>query len=128
MRCEVTGISMPGRAERMISLQGEGGAGGGVELGGVVGFVDGEAVAFELGELGGEAEELLHADGEVGAVEEAAAALDGQGLHLGEVRVPAGGADDDAAAEGEHGAHVFNGGFGSGEVDDDVDAGQIGAR
>ena len=45
----------------------------------------------------------------------------------GKVRVPAGGADDDAAAEGEHGAHVFDGGFGSGEVDDHVDAGEVGS-
>ena len=40
--------------------------------------------------------------------------------------VPAGGADDDAAAERQHGAHVFDGGFGSGEVDDHVDTGEIG--
>jgi hypothetical protein len=68
----------------------------------------------------------LHADGEVGSVEQRAAALDGQGLHLVEMRVPAGGADDDAAAEGEDGAHVFNRGLGGGEVDDHVHAGQIG--
>jgi len=40
------------------------------------------------------------------------------------MRVPAGGADDDAAAEGEHGAHVLDCGFGVGEVDDRVDASQ----
>ena len=49
--------------------EGDGGAGWGVELGDVMGFGDGESVAFELGQRGGEAEKLLHADGEVGAVE-----------------------------------------------------------
>ncbi len=39
--------------------------------------------------------------------------------------VPAGGSYDDAGAEGEDGANVFNCSFGSGEVDDDVDAGEI---
>ena len=42
------------------------------------------------------------------------------------MRVPAGGADDDAAAQRQHGAHVFDRGFGSGEVDDHVDAGKVG--
>ena len=119
---------MPGCAALNDLLERDRGAGRGVELGGVVGFADGELVAVELGQLGGEAEELLHADGEVGAVEEGAAAALSEGLHLGEMRVPAGGADDDAAAEGEDGAHVFDGGLGGGEVDDDVDAGESWAR
>ena len=41
--------------------QHQGGAGGRVELGGVVGFVDGEAVALKLSEFCGKPEELLHA-------------------------------------------------------------------
>ena len=40
--------------------------------------------------------------------------------------VPAGGSDDDAGAQGEHGADVLNGGLGSGEVDDRIHAGQSG--
>src|SRR5580658_4945245 len=91
-----------------------------------MGLGDGEGVAVKPGQLGGEAEELLHADREVGSVEQGAAALVGERLHLIEVGVPAGGADDDAAAYGEHGAHVFNCGFWGGEVDDHVDAGQAG--
>ena len=42
------------------------------------------------------------------------------------MRVPAGGADHDAAAECEDGANIFDGGIGSGEVDDHVDAGKAG--
>ena len=42
------------------------------------------------------------------------------------MRVPAGGAHDDAAAQGEHGAHVLDRGFGSGEVDDHVHPRQVG--
>ena len=109
----------------MICAQGDGGAGGGVELGDVVGFGDGEAVAFQFGQIGGEAEELLHAHGEVGSVEQRAALLR-LGPHLLQVRVPAGGADDDAAAQSQHGAHVLDRGLGSREVDDHVHAGQVG--
>jgi hypothetical protein len=69
----------------------------------------------------------LHADGEVGSVEQRAASFFGESFHLVEMRVPAGGADDDAAAQGEDGAHVFDRGFGSGEVDDRVHAGQVGS-
>src|ERR1700722_3652242 len=47
----------------------------------------------------------------------------GEGFELVELFVPAGGADDDAAAECEHGAHVFDCGGGVGEVDDHIDAG-----
>jgi len=90
-----------------------------------MGFVDRECVALKAGQLGGEAEELLHADGEVGAIEKRAALLC-EGLQLVEVFVPAGGADDDAAAERKHGADVFKGCAGSGEVDDDIDAGEVG--
>ena len=44
--------------------------------------------------------------------------------HRGFVFLPAGGADDDAAAAGKHSGHILDGGLGSGEVDDRVDAGQ----
>ncbi len=40
--------------------------------------------------------------------------------------VPASGADDDAAAEREHRAHVFDRCLRGGEVDDHIDAGEIG--
>ena len=89
-------------------------------------FADRELIAVELRQLGGEAEELLHADGEVGAVEQCAAAPLGESLHFVELGVPAGGADDDAAAEREHSAHVFNRRFGGGEVDHHVHAGEVG--
>src|SRR5579863_2428717 len=49
--------------------QGDGGAGRGVDLGGVVDLGDGESVAVELGDFGGKAEELLYADGEISSVE-----------------------------------------------------------
>ena len=48
----------------------------------MVGLADGELVAFEFGELGGESEELLHSHGEIGAVEQPAAATLRDGLHL----------------------------------------------
>ncbi len=109
-------------------LERERGAGRGIKLGGVVSFADGELIAVELGQLGGEAEELLHADGEVGAVEERAAAMFWRGTSSRQLGIPAGGADDDAAAESEHSAHVFKRSLGGGEVDDDVDAGKSWAR
>ena len=91
-------------------------------------LADGELVAFELRELGGEAEELLHADGEVGAVEQAAAAAMAMAFISVKMRVPAGSADHDAASERENGAHIFDRGIGSGEIDDGVDAGESWAR
>jgi hypothetical protein len=111
----------------MISLQCDCGAGWGVELGLVMRFADGEGVAFQLGEFRSEAEELLHADGKIGSVEQRSAALDCQRLHVRQVRVPAGSANDDGAAQGQDSAHVFKGCFRIGEVDDYVDAGQVGA-
>jgi hypothetical protein len=46
-----------------------------IELGHVVRLVDGELVAFELRQLRRQLKELLHADGKIGAVQQAAAAL-----------------------------------------------------
>jgi hypothetical protein len=48
-----------------------------------------------------------------------------KGLHLVQVLVPAGSADNNAAAESEHGAHVFQSRFGGGEVDHRVDLRKI---
>ena len=103
--------------------EGERGAGGCVELGDVVDLVHGEAVAVELGEGRSKAEELLHADREVGAVEQGAV-VGVQALERVEVGVPAGGADDDAAAGTEHGRDVFDGSLGGCEVDDGIDRGE----
>ena len=91
-----------------------------------MGFGDGELVTVEFGQLGGEAEEFLHADGEVGSVEERSALLR-FGLHFRQLGVPAGSADDDASSDGEDGAHVFDCRFWGGEVNDCVDAGEGGS-
>src|SRR6185437_1681563 len=107
-------------------LERDGGAGRRVELGGVVRFADRERVAIEPRQFGGEAEHLLHADGKVRPIEQGTAASMRQFLHRVQVRIPAGGADHDAAAEGQHGVHVFHGRVGGGEVDDGIDAGEGG--
>src|ERR1017187_3360306 len=106
-------------------LQREPSTGRRIELGGVVRFVDGEAVTVELGELCCQTEELLHADGKICAVQKAAAAFCGQRFQLAKLRVPAGGSDYDAAAQGQDGAHVLYRCFGRGEVDDYVYACEI---
>uniref|UniRef100_E6QHL0 Uncharacterized protein n=1 Tax=mine drainage metagenome TaxID=410659 RepID=E6QHL0_9ZZZZ len=106
--------------------EGERGAGGGIELGGVVGFGDGEAVLLESGKLCGELEEFLDAEREVGAVEQGSAFAVGEGFHVGQLVIPASGADDDARAECEARAHVFEGGLWVGEVNDNVDGGKRG--
>ena len=49
-------------------------------------------------------------------------------LHVGELRVPSSSPDDDVAAQRQHRADVFDGRFRSGEVDDNIDAGQVGSR
>ncbi len=92
-----------------------------------MGFVDGEPVAVKLGQVRSQPEQLLHADGKIGAVEKSAAAL-GERLHVVELRVPARGAHHDAPAQRQHGAHIFNGRFGGGEVDHHIDAGESGRR
>jgi hypothetical protein len=43
------------------------------------------------------------------------------------MRIPTGGADHDSSAESKHGADVFNRCFRGGEVDDDIDACEIGS-
>ena len=99
-------------------------AGRRVELGLVMGFGDGKLIAFEFGQFASQAKELLHADREVGAVEQACLPADGERLHLVDMCVPAGGADDDAAAQRKDSADVGHGSFRGGEIDHDVDAGQ----
>src|SRR5580704_472757 len=89
-------------------------------------FADGEFVAFDVREFGREAEEFLDPDGEVGAVEQAATAAFGDSFQLWQLRIPASGADHDAATEREDGADIFDGGLGCGEVDDDIDTGEAG--
>ena len=91
----------------------------------MVGLIDGKVVTFQLRQIGGQAEELLHAQGEVGAVEQRPALLR-QGLHFVEMVVPSSGADDDAAAQAEDGAHVFESRRGGCEVDDHIHAAEIG--
>ena len=107
--------------------EGDGGAGGTVELGDVVGLGDGEVVAG-VGESGshlrGELVHDLDADGEVGAIEEGGVLAGGEVFHVLELVVPAGSADDDAGAGEEAGAKVGDDGFGRGEVDDGVEAGE----
>src|SRR5450631_2007189 len=92
----------------------------------MVRLADGEFVALELCQFSGKAKEFLHADGEVGAIEQPGLTTNGEGSHFVDLRIPAGGTDNDSASEREHGAHVFNGGFGSSEVDDDIYAGEHG--
>ena len=106
-------------------LQGNRRARRGIEFGYVVGFADRVAVAVELGQFGGETEELLHPHREVGSIEQPAA-LSGQGLHLVEVRVPAGSADYHAPAQSQYGAHVLDRGLGRGKVDHRVHSSQGG--
>jgi len=87
-----------------------------------MGFSDGKGVAFQPCEFRSEAEELLHSDGEVGSIKQCSTRLMAS-LHVSQMGVPAGGADDNAAAEGQDGAHILNGSFRVCEVDDHVDAG-----
>ncbi len=91
----------------------------------MVRLVDGELVAFELCQLRRQLKELLHADGKIRSVQQPAAALRGECLHLIQLRVPARRAHNDAAAKRQHRAHVFNCRLGRREVHNHIDAGQI---
>ncbi len=99
-RWEVISTLASGCAARMICRSVIAVPEGASNFGGVVGLADGEFVAFELGNWGGETEERLHADGEVGAVEQSAA-LVRLGFQAFKLRVPAGGADNDARAQSQ---------------------------
>src|ERR1017187_2137168 len=97
-----------------------------VQLGDVVRLGDGEGIAVQFRQVSGEAEELLHANGKVGSVKQCASALTGERLHRVQVRVPAGGADNDAATAAQHSCHILDSGLGSGEVDARVDISERG--
>ena len=77
--------------------QRDGGAGGGVELGSVVGFSDVEVVIVELGEFRRHLEEAHNADGEICSVEQSGAVLRGEGFQFVEVCIPTRCAHDDTA-------------------------------
>ena len=79
---------------------------------------------FELCQLCRHLKELLHADGEIRSVQQSAAALRRERLHLIQLCVPAGRAHNDAAADGQHRANVFNRRLGRCEVHNNIHARQ----
>ena len=90
-------------------------------------LVDREPVALELGQLRRQLEELLHADGKIRAIEKGSALLR-FGLEFGKMRVPPRSSYHNAPTQGQHGADILNSRFGSCEVDDDIDTGQVRSR
>ena len=105
------------------ALEGDGRAGGGVFLVGVVALENlaGVIVAQGGGGGAGDVEEEIYADGEIGGVEESCSVVLDQVADVVDFFVPAGGADDHILAGFHAGFDVGEDAVGGSEVDDGVD-------
>ena len=85
----------------------------------------GVIVAEGGGSGSGDVEEEIHADGEVGGVEESGSALFDQVADVVQMVVPAGGADDHVLACFYAGSDVVDDAVGGGEIDNRVDVAEL---